>query len=199
MQNHNIKYELSASNGGSETGSGDISESRNLDFKARFKKVREKIGLTQNQLAEKIGASKSTIQSYEAGALPKGDYAIRLSKIFGCTLDWLLMGVETSNYKIDEHQKSVGVNEHTVKDSTQEPGPELDGSKTPELVKKTIEILESNTPYKTALTSNINAFHRALKLELGPGKQPKPATQEEDKEPAFRKFDPPGWEQKKKA
>lgn len=47
---------------------------------------------SQAELAKKIGASKGAKQNNEAGALPKGEYAISLAMIFDCSIDWLLTG-----------------------------------------------------------------------------------------------------------
>jgi len=43
-------------------------------------------------LANKVGVSSNTIQSYEGRALPKGGHLISLSKALKCTTDYLLTG-----------------------------------------------------------------------------------------------------------
>jgi len=63
-------------------------------FANRVFESRQKLRLSQMQLAKKIGSSKGTIQNYEAGTLPKGEYAINLAKVFDCSIDWLLTGLE---------------------------------------------------------------------------------------------------------
>jgi len=64
---------------------------RNQIFAKKLKERRELFGFTQVELAEKIGSNKGTIQNYESGSLPKGDYAIALAEVLECSLDWLLM------------------------------------------------------------------------------------------------------------
>jgi len=68
-------------------------------FAVRVFKARKRLGLSQMQLAKKIGASKGTIQNYEAGSLPKGEYAIGLADVFNCSIDWLLTGREKETDK----------------------------------------------------------------------------------------------------
>lgn len=67
-------------------------KANNKDFGERVKFRRAVVGLTQSGLARKIGAAKSTIQTYEAGALPKGENIIKLTGALKCTADWLLTG-----------------------------------------------------------------------------------------------------------
>ncbi|WP_320175755.1 helix-turn-helix transcriptional regulator [Maridesulfovibrio sp.] len=62
-------------------------------FGSRVQLCREKLGLSQESLATKVGVSGNTIQSYEKGNYPKGKNAIELAKIFEVSLDWLLMGI----------------------------------------------------------------------------------------------------------
>jgi transcriptional regulator with XRE-family HTH domain len=64
----------------------------NCGFEARLRFRREECHLTQENLAKAIGVSNTTIQNYEAGQFPKGEYAIGLAQALGCSLDWLLMG-----------------------------------------------------------------------------------------------------------
>lgn len=64
-------------------------------FGLRVKGEREKLGLTQVQLAKKVGVSKTTIQNYESGAIPKGTYLFLLSRALKCSIDWLLVFEES--------------------------------------------------------------------------------------------------------
>ena len=67
-------------------------------FGERVYRLRNKLGLSQIQLAKKIGASHGSIQNYESNSLPKGEYAIKLAEVFNCSIDWLLTGND-NNYK----------------------------------------------------------------------------------------------------
>ena len=49
------------------------------------------LGLSQEDLAAKIGKGRGTIARWEADpSCISGRYLVRLSKIFGCTTDYLL-------------------------------------------------------------------------------------------------------------
>lgn len=49
---------------------------------------REKSGLTQQQLAKKLGLYQSTIAMWEAGdRLPRSDKLPELAKVLGCSID----------------------------------------------------------------------------------------------------------------
>lgn len=52
---------------------------------------RTRIGLSQNQLAEKLGKSRSTIIKWESDPLSiSGANLCKLSDFFGCSIDYLL-------------------------------------------------------------------------------------------------------------
>lgn len=61
-------------------------------FGERLRLRREKLHLRKQELAAAIGVSLTTIQQYENGQLPKGEYAVRLACELHCSLDWLLAG-----------------------------------------------------------------------------------------------------------
>lgn len=63
-----------------------------LSFADRLKLRRRELGYSQQQLAQKVGVSKNTIQNYESGTLPKGEHAISLSKALNASIDWLFKG-----------------------------------------------------------------------------------------------------------
>lgn len=57
----------------------------------RIKQYRESCGITQNQLADMLNVSQSTVAMWETGkALPRSRVLIRLAGVFGCTVDELL-------------------------------------------------------------------------------------------------------------
>ncbi len=73
-------------------------------FGQRLHFLREKRGLRKTELAEKIGVSLTTIQQYENGQMPKGEFAVRLAHVLHCSLDWLLAGADVQNL---HHAQSV--------------------------------------------------------------------------------------------
>ena len=57
----------------------------------RIYQFRRKSGLSQEQLAEKIGVSRQAISKWEGGsAMPESDKLLALSNYFGVSLDYLL-------------------------------------------------------------------------------------------------------------
>lgn len=71
-----------------------------IDFGNRLKTLRQQHNLTQAQLAEKLGLTKSVISAYETGLrMPSYDVLISISRIFRVTTDYLL-GLE-KKYEID--------------------------------------------------------------------------------------------------
>lgn len=65
-----------------------------MDFDNRLKQIRVDAGMTQKQLAERIGVAKSVISYYEQGErFPSYDVLIKIARTFHVTTDFLL-GVE---------------------------------------------------------------------------------------------------------
>lgn len=65
-----------------------------MDFGSRLKELRIQSGLTQKQLGNQIGVSKSVISFYERNdRCPSPDTLIRLSSVFHISADYLL-GIE---------------------------------------------------------------------------------------------------------
>lgn len=62
-----------------------------VDFGNILKTLRLKENLTQAQLAQKLGLTKSVISAYETSLrLPSYDVLIHIAKIFGVSTDYLL-------------------------------------------------------------------------------------------------------------
>ena len=81
-----------------------INEKTLKEIGARLKKLRERQSLTINDLVDKLSnecylnVDEKTIRRYEKGeSLPKLDNLVALSEIFHTTLDYLVMGKETSD------------------------------------------------------------------------------------------------------
>ena len=65
-----------------------------LDFKNRIKQLRIQKSLTQDQAAQRLWVTKSTISAYEMGTkYPSLDMLIKLAAMYNVTTDYLL-GVE---------------------------------------------------------------------------------------------------------
>lgn len=66
-----------------------------FDFGARLKELRTQAGLTQKQLADRLGVTKSVVSFYELRErTPSPEVLIKLASIFHVSSDYLL-GIET--------------------------------------------------------------------------------------------------------
>lgn len=62
-----------------------------VDFGNKLKSLRLKENMTQAQLAQKLGLTKSVISAYETGLrLPSYDVLVNIAKIFKVSTDYLL-------------------------------------------------------------------------------------------------------------
>lgn len=72
-----------------------------VDFGETLKKLRQKAGLTQKQLAERLWISKATVSYYEQSLrCPSPEILVKLSKIFHVSTDFLL-GIEDKKQTLD--------------------------------------------------------------------------------------------------
>lgn len=68
-----------------------------FDFGMRLKELRTQAGLTQKQLAERIGITKSVVSFYELRErAPSPEVLVKLSAVFHVSCDYLL-GIEKGN------------------------------------------------------------------------------------------------------
>lgn len=74
-----------------------------MELGKRLKSLRLQNHLTQEQLAQKLGLTKSVISAYETGSRqPSYDVLVRLSRIFKVTTDYLLnVAPQNQNQMID--------------------------------------------------------------------------------------------------
>lgn len=72
-----------------------------VDFGENLKKLRQKAGLTQKQLAERLWISKATVSYYEQSLrCPSPEILIKLSRVFHVSTDYLL-GIEDKKQTLD--------------------------------------------------------------------------------------------------
>ena len=65
-----------------------------MDFGSTLKSLRKQAGLTQAQLGQQIGVTKSVISFYELRErTPSPEVLVKLSAVFHCSTDYLL-GIE---------------------------------------------------------------------------------------------------------
>lgn len=86
-----------------------------LNFSATLKTLRKEHRLTQQELADKSGISRSNINTWELGkSLPLPDGLIALADAFGCSVDYLLgreseegVIVVAENFDLSEMEKTL--------------------------------------------------------------------------------------------
>ncbi len=75
----------------------------------RIEELREKTGFSQTELAEKIFVTPTAINKFEHNVkLPGIDTVSRLSKVFGCTTDFLILGEENKNSNTVLNEREQG-------------------------------------------------------------------------------------------
>lgn len=73
-----------------------------LEINKRIQELRTQRGMTQLELSQLLGTSKSVISSYEnALHLPPYDILLKLSDIFGVTTDYLLGNSSQRTLSVD--------------------------------------------------------------------------------------------------
>ena len=82
----------------------------------KIKLLREKSGLTQSELARRLGLSRSSVNAWEMGlSVPSTQYVVELAKTFNVSTDYLLGMDDTSNISIKGlTQKQVSVILNTI-------------------------------------------------------------------------------------
>ena len=72
-------------------------------FSERFRELRKKSGLSQEELAEKLNVSRQAVSKWETGAaVPTADKLAEIADFFGVSLDMLMRG---DNSEIPEKQR----------------------------------------------------------------------------------------------
>lgn len=87
-----------------------------VDFGERLKELRTQANLTQKQLADRIGVTKSAISYYELlERSPSPEVLIRLAAIFHVSTDYLLGVKRTQTIDVsDLDEESVQLILHTI-------------------------------------------------------------------------------------
>ena len=146
-----------------------------IDIKAigkRIHKIRGKATLIE--FATHFEMHPNTISRYEKGQnAPDANFLDRLCTDFNIEPAWLLLG----QGPMRPGDQTTAPPEHLPPCETYLPPPPakrdsaLENIQVPaeefkisEMMTKTVEVLESNTIYRTALASNINAFHHSINM-----------------------------------
>ena len=80
----------------------------------RIKMLREELGMTQQELADKLEGAKSTIAMYEKGdRKPSLEVLVKLSEIFNCSIDYILCKTDIRNieqeFNFAYHKETEGL------------------------------------------------------------------------------------------
>ena len=82
-----------------------------VDFGDKMKELRKRSGLSQYQLAQRLGITKSMVSSYETSMrMPSYPILIKIAKIFNVSIDFLLGLSENETLNISglsEKQKTI--------------------------------------------------------------------------------------------
>ena len=96
-----------------------------MEFKDRLIKLRKELNLTQEELAKKIGYTRTTGSAWEIGRNePSNADTIKLANFFGVTTDYLLGKSDVRNYDKDEqdfrfayHKETEGLTDEEIADA----------------------------------------------------------------------------------
>ena len=82
-----------------------------VDMNIRIKELRQQKHITQSQLAERLGVTKSMVSAYETGArYPSYEILIKIARVFSVSTDYLLGVAVNKSIDIDgltEHQAEL--------------------------------------------------------------------------------------------
>lgn len=77
----------------------------------KIRSTREQLGMTQAELAKKLGLTRSSVNSWEMGlSVPSTQYIIELAKLFGVSTDYLLglsQGASISVVSLSEKEVTI--------------------------------------------------------------------------------------------
>lgn len=83
----------------------------------KIKEFRKKSGMTQGELAEKIGVKNNTVSAYERGiADPPQSKILKLSEVFNCSVDDLFPSTGDNSEWVLEEMKKYDTEGFGVKD-----------------------------------------------------------------------------------
>lgn len=89
------------------------------NLKKGLKRAREEAGLTQDELAEKMGVSTKTIRNWEqkvkANTLPTMENLLKLADLYDCDLDYLTGRIECKTHDLQFIHDQTGLSEKAIK------------------------------------------------------------------------------------
>lgn len=89
-----------------------IVKKKNETFADRLQELRMCNGISQKTLAEAIGISRQSINSYELEErLPSVEAVSKIADFFNVSCDYLIRGIEAENLNV---QRELGINQSTI-------------------------------------------------------------------------------------
>ena len=95
-----------------------------MGFKERFTQLRKELGLTQEQLAKKlgIGYTRTAISAWEVGRNePSNSDTVKIAEFFGVSTDYLLGKSDIRNiedeFKFAYHKEMKGLTDEEIADA----------------------------------------------------------------------------------
>lgn len=95
-----------------------------MGFKERFTQLRKELGLTQEQLAEKLGMgyTRTAISAWEVGRNePSNSDTVKIAEFFGVSTDYLLGKTDIRNiedeFKFAYNKEMEGLTEDEIKEA----------------------------------------------------------------------------------
>lgn len=93
-----------------------------MEFKDRLIKLRKELNLTQEELAQKIGYTRTAISAWEIGRNePSNADIIKLAEYFGVSTDYLLGKTDIRNieedFKFAYHKETEGLSDEEIKEA----------------------------------------------------------------------------------
>ena len=86
-----------------------------MDIGKRISDLRKKQGMTQEQLAEKLGTTRQAVSKWEADkSFPDIDYVVRMGDIFQVSMDYLLLGKENEVQRKEVQADSQDVDKKDI-------------------------------------------------------------------------------------
>ncbi len=108
------------------------------------------------QLATALGVSRQAVYHAKTNKKIPPGWFVNIAGKYSLSLDWLVFGSGPKQRSADGPKQSESRQETAQNCPTED-------FKMSDMLTKTAEVLESDTIYRTALASNINAFHQAVR------------------------------------
>lgn len=153
-----------------KVGHGKIAMNKDIELGKRIAELRMRRGFSQKEAAERVGIKYPTYQKYEYGNHPSRKKLDQLHAFYMCNKTWLITGegepypAAAGNYPEPEPVKPLVLLNEPVSGYGPPAGDRPD-IKISEDMALAAKVLESGTPYATALHLNIRAFARSIQAE----------------------------------